>query len=410
MNILFHLPDIEITSFTFNDGLTNAILDRTILELKYFLFIMSMDDCIVITPSILFESSEFIKRLTSEFREFLEKRYIQLLTNQPDLKTLIASEQESNKLVKNIDRFKAYFKPEPSVLNIDIAFQPRNIKNIGGQSLVECLDYLNKFGLQTRELVSFKKQIVDSAQNAFLWPLVVNDMEKSQLPSPIRKSLNFQRKMSESYLSTLARSNIIIPSDEGFSNYPINRTEKIYNVQRLERILLGLGVSQKIAIANEHKLLYWKGNSDIITLCYEIREYLHKCENIDEIIIKISDKYDIMTMFDKTAGNMMNKESNGKEKAKQPVGIVKALIIMGVISVFLLGIVIFLRELNLGIHWFIAIIVAFIFLLFSVWTIVVSPSIITENGALKNIDNILNKLSVQSLIELFSKKFITPKE
>jgi len=289
--ILFSLPDIEITNLSIKDGLTKTILNKIMLELKYFLFIMPKGDYIVITSSIFFESREFMKLLIPDFPVCIENQLIRLLTNQPDMKTLIASEQEGHVSVKNIDRFKeAYYKIDKKIMNINIAFQHRSVNRVGEQSLEKCLNYLNTLP-KSRELSCFISRIKDSAKKVFLWPLVEHDMEKSQITESILNKTEFRIKMSESYLETLSTGNLIIPSDEGLSNYPIASNEKVYNPWRLEQLLEGLEIKHKIALAKESNLLKWRENREIRSLCTDIREGLQKFDNIEVVVNKLENKH-----------------------------------------------------------------------------------------------------------------------
>jgi len=322
--ILFHHPDIEISSIILNNGLKKEILNKMILELKFFLFIMPIDECILITPSIRFESHEFIKIIIRDFSIFVERQYIKLFTDQPDLETLIESERESNKYARNIPRFnKAYFRSKKKLKAFNIALEPRGIKRVGQQSLEKCINYLNSFlqrheltKEQIRSLNSFKGLTIDSAQNAFLWSLVKEKaIEKSNLSDNILKMLNFQWKMSESYLETLATSKVIIPSDKGIGNTNslLHTNEKVYNFFRLERLFSSLKMYERIYNANECQLLRWKYNPDIMRLCDDIRQKLKVTNDTGNIIKEIFYKYEIEKLLTNAEANDMIKGEMAKD-------------------------------------------------------------------------------------------------
>lgn len=294
--ILFHFVDDEILKVS---GYNNGQLKKKDLyesinnELRVIIAFMPIDECVVLSPTFLFES-EIALKLVKKNYNFVKNGFIRLYMKESSLQDVLEKKQITYKRVGNISKYKsAYFsKDKKQILKLNIP-SIRKINSVGTTSLDMWIKRYNTKLINSEidpniyhELI---KRVTLTEERSFLWESVNRQLANMKIPEIDRLELNIRNEMSMSYLNAFEKQGLIIPNNSFIvPNFLYDeKSQKTFNIFKYTRIAQICDIYDKIINISSNDMIKLKFNNDYERCVNVIRGYVNKNLILDEIISEL---------------------------------------------------------------------------------------------------------------------------
>lgn len=285
-------------------------------ELKLLIFIMPLDERVIISPSFRFES-QVCRKILERNRAFTDNGIIAEYRRETSEKDFWLKKNETyHKAMAISDAYrKAYGQEdiykEISSIWIDRIPKQRTVGLISRDSFMENIKKQGeRFHVPSDKIEDVIKITDETREDTFLWEMEEYMLHKYGISNRVIRRLNVRDSMNQSYLYFFADQGIkICKSSLGLVD--IEHISLEYDMNRIKAILDRLEVMHLLTSLSAEKLLLIRKNSELQNMLDILREHLTKNTTIVTICKDIMKFGNIASLISKLilqscGGNNMN--------------------------------------------------------------------------------------------------------
>lgn len=283
----------------------NAIEMAIECELKTLVFIMPLDERVVISPSFRFES-EMCRRILMRNREFIESGVIAEYRREASIEDFWAKKNETYRGAMDIsgEYRKVYGQKEiyneVSSLWIDRVPKQKVIGQVSRDTfMLNIKEQGRKYNVPTEQIDNVLKVTDETREDTFLWEVEAYMLSKYGISDDIVRRLGVREAMNLSYLDVFASQDFdLCKSSLGLAN--IEHMNPSYDMLRIKPILERLGILKVITSLPAERLLYIRSNPEVQAILEVLREHIIvKDESLVTICNAVNNTGELMSLITK---------------------------------------------------------------------------------------------------------------
>lgn len=318
--ILYYAFDREMLNavgFLEKDRESQKAIEITIEnELKLLIFIMPLDERVVISPSFRFESW-VCRKILGRNRTFTDNGIIAEYRRETSAKDFWLKKNETYRSAMAIsDAYRKAYGQEAMYKEISSMWIDRipKQKSVGLSSRDSFMVNIRKqgkiFDIPSERIEDVLKVTDETREDTFLWEMEEHMLHKYDISDSVIRRLGVRDSMNQSYLNFFADQGIeICRSSLGLAD--IERVNPVYDMRRIKPILERLGVLHLIISLPADRILFIRGNPELQNMLDILREHLAKDTSVTGIYKALMEFGDMASLIAKlilqpTGGNNMN--------------------------------------------------------------------------------------------------------
>ena len=264
--LLFYFADKEILNISQLEehvGL-ETVLSYLDLDLKLLVFILPLDEVIVIVPTHYLESV-ICRKLISRNLAYVHAGYVRTLLREPSFDEFIEKKRDVYKRVMTIPQYRdAYYRQHDYGISKVGFSMVRKGFSTGWESLSIWTNNIftraKTLGYNMQRLQDLVHRINETERESFLWESVKAHLYEMSFSTVDERLLRIRQGMSEAYILAHSRADIQIPCGSGIVWNPLLPCGETgaYNVWRIRRVLELLGIFGNIASFSPSRIVALK--------------------------------------------------------------------------------------------------------------------------------------------------------
>ena len=310
--ILYYGVDREILNARGTFELSNSSIEKIEQEieseLRYIIFIMPLEERIIISPTFLFES-EMCRKIIGRNREFVDNGYLLQYMKESSNRDFWEKKAERYKKAMEICLdYKEAYDNISIYKEVNKIWMPKVEKkeSVGIDSrLIFCKSIQKtgkKEGIPDSIIERILKIINDISDDVFLWEVVQNALIVRGITSSIIRKLSIRQEMNNSYLNVFGNHSVQIPYNSIISDGIIGY-DSIYDIWKIKCILHTLGILFYVNLMSAGELIKIRNNIDMQEVLQIIREGLSQKKAVETICKSVQEKTDIKLLIQKILKN-----------------------------------------------------------------------------------------------------------
>lgn len=270
-------------------------------DIKMLVFLMPLDERIVISPSFRFESL-VCRRILIHNRAFIDNGIIAEYRREADIKDFWLKKNETYRSVMDIsDAYQEAYNQkaiyeEISSLWIDCIAKQDAIGIISRDTFMDNVSNQGKrIGIPIKQIEEVLKITEETRESTFLWEREEYMLHKYGVSHDVIRHLGVRNAMNRSYIDVFASQNIKI-CKPSIGIVDVGSIQPAYNMWNIRAILQRVGIFSMIVPLSAEEIINIRKSTELQDMLDIIRNGLEEKEDVSEICSMIKNLGDMKSL------------------------------------------------------------------------------------------------------------------